>query len=238
MSLRFLPFFLIAASAASAQDAPPLVTDRPDFTESAVVVPLQTIQIEAGLTVSDEGETSLSGPEALLRIGVARSVEVRLGLPSYVAVDDDSGVADPSIGLKVAFGEAAGWALAAIAEVSLPLGDERFGAASVNPLFLLIVGRDVGAFSVGAQAEIARDLDAGRTDAGATLVVGRGLGARAGTFLEGAVGSTPEGPAAVVVHHGYTVLLTPTVQADARVGAGITETAPDLFGGFGLSVRF
>lgn len=238
MPLRFPLLALFVAGVASAQETPPLATDRPDFTESAVVVPLQTIQLEAGLTLSDEGETSLSGPEALVRIGVARSLEVRLGLPSYVAVDDASGVDDPSIGVKVAFGEAAGWALAAIAEASLPLGDARFGSSSVNPLFLLIAGRDIGAFSVGTQAELGRDSDADRTDIGATLVVGRGLGARAGAFLEGAIGSTPEGPAAVVVHHGYTVLLAPTVQVDARVGAGVTRTAPDLFGGFGLSVRF
>ncbi len=233
MRLLLLVLVPLAASAQA-----PLVTDRPDFTESAVAVPSGSAQVEAGLTLSDDDVLVVSGPEALVRVGIASGAEGRLGLPDYVALDGDGGLADPSVGVKVELGRAAGWGLAAIAEVSLPLGEDGFGTESASPLVLLIAGRDVGAYSVGTQGEVAWGLDAERVDVGGTLVVGRGLGARSGTFVEGAVGTVVDGPLAVLLHHGYTLLLTPTLQLDGRVGAGLTDSAPDLFGGVGLSVRF
>ncbi len=50
---------------------PELVTDRPDFTESAVVVPLGSLQAEAGATLdrASDGVRTLAGPELLLRWG-------------------------------------------------------------------------------------------------------------------------------------------------------------------------
>ena len=72
----------------AAQEAE-MVGDRPDFTESALSVPAGRIQLEAGLTFSDfesEGEQIAFG-EALLRIGLAESFELRGGLGSWVDID-------------------------------------------------------------------------------------------------------------------------------------------------------
>ena len=48
-----------------------LVTDRPDFTESGIVVPVGSLQFEAGFTwESNAGDVrSFSGPELLVRWG-------------------------------------------------------------------------------------------------------------------------------------------------------------------------
>ena len=47
---------LLLALLARHQVAPPITTDRPDFTESSMVVPLGSVQVETGLTtVSDDG---------------------------------------------------------------------------------------------------------------------------------------------------------------------------------------
>jgi hypothetical protein len=78
---------LLAAAAlpASAQE-PELESDRPDFTESAVVVPGGSVQLEGGGTWlhGDGGRDLLSGPELLLRWGVSRSVELRLVAPDLL----------------------------------------------------------------------------------------------------------------------------------------------------------
>lgn len=250
---RFLAVLVaVTGSAVSAQPVPDLATDRPDFTESAVVVPLGSVQIEAGLTVTDRNApplhpdathglalTTLSGPEALVRWGFARGIEARIALPDYVVTGIERGgsgaFADPALGLKAELATLGGWDVATIAEVSLPLGDPELQTAA-NPFVLLIAGRDVAAFSVGTQAEVLWDRDLDRVDVGGTLVVGRGLGARVGAFLETTVGSSADGTAALV-HHGYTLLLSPTVQLDARIGLGLTEAVPDRFGGLGASVR-
>ena len=45
----------MAAQEVESDDIGPLVTDRPDFTESAVGVPIGRVQIEAGYTWTRKG---------------------------------------------------------------------------------------------------------------------------------------------------------------------------------------
>ena len=237
---RLLALSCLLTPAALAQ----IVTDRPDLTESTEAV--LGIQIETGLLVNVEGREpdgntfGIAGPQALLRVGVLPGVEARLGLPDYAVADVDlggtGGFTDPSIGAKVELGAVGPWAFAGIAEVSLPLGDNGFSGAA-SPLALLVAGRDLGALSLGTQAEVLWDRDTDRVEAGGTLVLGAGLSDSAGAFAEIAGGSTPDG-AAVVVQAGSTVLLSPDVQLDAFLGAGVTDPAPDVFGGVGFSARF
>src|SRR5687767_7085827 len=62
-----------------------IVTDRPDFTESPVAVPRGAVQVEMGNTYerADDVRANTLG-EMLVRVGVHRGLELRLGLPSYV----------------------------------------------------------------------------------------------------------------------------------------------------------
>lgn len=218
----------------------PLVTDRPDFTESAVVVPRGRTQIEMGLSATRAGaetDGEVSGPEALVRAGVVRGVEVRVGLPDYVGVGrDDGGFGDPSLGVKIEVGRLGAWDVATILETSVPLGERPFGDAPASPLGLLVLGRDLGALSLGTQGEVLWDRASDRVEAGATAVVGVPLTEAASAFFEVAAGSTPDG-ADARVHVGGTLLLSATVQLDARLGAGLTEAAPGVFGGVGVGVR-
>ena len=74
---------------AQAQDAiaPELeiVTDRPDITESSIVIPAGGVQVENGLTwTADHGQRTAEAPQSLLRVGVGGRTEVRLGIPDYV----------------------------------------------------------------------------------------------------------------------------------------------------------
>jgi hypothetical protein len=71
------------AVAGSAEE--PLVTDRPDFTESSSAVGSGVVQLESGLTYADfrGGFDITTFPEILARWGVHEKLELRFLLPTY-----------------------------------------------------------------------------------------------------------------------------------------------------------
>lgn len=63
---------------------PEIVTDRPDVTESSIVVPKGSLQFENGLTwTSDHGQSALDLSETLARFGISRLTELRFVVPNY-----------------------------------------------------------------------------------------------------------------------------------------------------------
>lgn len=232
--LRLLPLPVLGLLASSLF-AQPLITDRPDFTESGVVVPLGSVQLEAGATWTRTGDDEVSsGPEALVRWAPFQRVEFRFGLPDYSAGDVE-GWGDASLGTKIQVGPSGAWDVAAIVEASLPTGDDALSSGRIDPLLILIAGRDVGPVGIGMQGEVNWSEDG--LGQAATLVAGLGLNDWLGTFLEAAISVDPKADAALILHHGYTFLLTPTLQFDIHAGIGLTEAAPDGLIGAGLSVR-
>ena len=235
---RLLALLLVAAPA-TAQ----IVTDRPDRTESPSAV--AGLQVETGVLVEYEEDggaetVDVAGARALVRIGLVPGVEARVALPDYRVLDlggdEVTGFTDPSVGAKAELGALSGWDLAALAEVSLPVGDDAFSGAA-SPLVLLIAGRDLGGLSLGTQAETRWDRELDRVDVGGTFVVGIDLTDALGAFAEVAAETTPGDPA-VVVQFGTTLLVTPDLQLDAFLGAGASGPTPDVLGGVGVSGRF
>ena len=237
-----LPIALVCPVLAAGAQAQ-IVTDRPDLTESTAAV--ARLQVETGLLLEVEGSAdggrahAVSGPLALVRVPLAAGVEGRVGLPDYrverAAGQSAGAFGDPSVGAKVELGAVGPRALAAIAEVSLPLGDgEPSGRAS--PLGLLVAGRELGPVSLGTQAEVLWDRGAGRVEVGGTFVVGTGLSERVGAFAEVAAG-TAAGALSALAQTGLTLLLRDDLQFDAALGVGLTDPAPDAFGGLGVGVR-
>ena len=83
--LATLLLLLAMAPAATAQD---LVTDRPDFTESAVTITPGRVQVEAGASVAEaDGTEALAVGELLVRIGLTERWELRLAPGSYERVE-------------------------------------------------------------------------------------------------------------------------------------------------------
>jgi hypothetical protein len=225
-----------------------LVTDRPDFTESGIVVPIGSFQFEGGLTwESSAGDVrSFSGPEFLLRWGLTSRMEVRIGLPDYVGVwngQNQSGLADPSIGTKLQLGPIAdGWDLATVVTVSAPAGEAGFSSDGWDPSVFLSTGGGIGGtWSLGSQVfgELATNGGDRELFWGGTLVLATSIGSQGitGSFFELAATIPEEGTTAVSFHHGYTHLLTKTLQLDVHGGFGLTETAPDFFIGAGMVYR-
>ena len=75
----FVFLFILFSKVLFSQD---IITDRPDQTESAVVVGEKKIQIESGILNQQEtdGERRLSAPINLFRYGISKKVELRLNL--------------------------------------------------------------------------------------------------------------------------------------------------------------
>jgi hypothetical protein len=248
--MRLCSVALLTGLAAAPAVAQPIETDRPDFTEGTSAVAFRRLQVEAGTTLAREPGvgTVWSGPEVLVRVGLGSGFEARLALPDLVGTapftpEADRSLADALVGFKAELGRAAGLDAAVIVELHLDAsglyGSSPGPSSGPSPRALFVVGRDVSpTFSVGGQVEATYDRGAGRVLGGGTLVGGLGLGPRVGTFAEVAVSAVPDGPLAAVLHHGYTLALTEALQLDAHAGVGLTATAPDVFVGAGVGVRF
>lgn len=250
MRSKILALALVSLAAASAYGSvtPDLVTDRPDFTESGVVVPKGSVQVEAGFTWEDgaDGVRSFAGPEALVRWGLGDEFELRFGLPDYVSLSNgvsESGLGDASLGAKLQLGPAGDWDLAGIFTVSVPTGDDAFTSDDWDPQFILAAGRDLNErWSLGTQVSLESASAGGEreTVGGATAVLGMGLDeeGRTGAFLELAAILPESGTAPLALHTGLTRLLQDTLQIDVHGGLGLSDTAPDVFVGAGVSFRY
>jgi hypothetical protein len=227
-------------------ESPELATDRPDFTETAIVVPRGSLQIESGVTwVRGRSSRILAGPEMLFRWGVARRTELRLEVPDYVhatGADRADGFSDALVGFKQQLGPTpSGFEVALIPAVTLPIGARRLTSGAPDPVIAFPWSRDLAeAWSLAGQFTFAwlTEEDDRNFTALATLSLGRELGERWGAFLEYA-GETPDrGEAIHLIHHGYTYALSRVSQADLHFGFGLNSAAPRFFIGGGYAVRY
>lgn len=244
---------LLVGAPLAAQEPPdpgPLVTDRPDFTESASTVSPGLLQLEAGYTFSRSGsDRQHDVGETLLRIGVRERIELRLGVPTFTVLNGDpedvDGFGDASLGLKVALsgGDDGGAPeTALLVATSVPTGEDGLGASGLRPGATLALGwslpKELGlGVNLGYERFESEGRDLGR--AKGSVALGVPLSPTVGAFLEGFLlvpeGSRPERPFADT---GFTVLLSPDLQLDVRAGVGLDRPRPSWFVGTGLSVRW
>ena len=238
---------LAGAGGASAQ-APELVTDRPDQTESATVVPRGRLQVETGyLFTREDGAGGHAAPGTLLRIGLGGRTELRLGHAGIEGGEGRRGAGDSEIGAKInLIPRADGWRpeLALLGGLSLPTGDHGFSSDGADPSFRVAFAHELRPrLSLGYNAGAAWESSPDRPDRDAfivyTLVLGVSLTDRLGTFLEifGERQVTGTAATRTSVDGGLTFLLTEVLQLDFAVGRGLVGPADDLFVGTGLSLR-
>ena len=229
----------------------PLVTDRPDATESAVSVEAGRFQLEAGIGYDEEGDTEVfTAGQILLRIGLGAGVELRLAPGSFVdesgpGDDPGSGIDDASLGVKVELGRNRKVETALLLATSLPTGNDELGEEELQPEILFSAGWEAGGgVGIGLNLGYRNALEDGERfdEALASLAVGLGLSERVGWYGE-LFGTTREGPgdgAAVFFDTGFTWLLSPDLQLDALAGYRVDGGGPDpsWFVGMGVSRRW
>jgi hypothetical protein len=259
LSLKKLAAGLLLATAASstspslsAQDDP-LISDRPDFTESTQTIRPGGWQLELGITGSrlpPRGDVprqdATEAGELLLRIGLAERLELRLAPGSWR--DEDQGGADGrtdgSIGVKVALFDGVAGLLPAtslLLTAGLPRGDGELRAAEIEPELKLLLAYDLTPrLSLASNLGVALpSVDGDRPAQGiASVSLGVGLGERVGTFLE-VYGffAGPEDDTAFV-DGGFTVALGRDQQLDVRLGRELRGERPETFAGVGYAVRW
>lgn len=228
------------------QEPPPLISDRPDFTESSNAVPRGLLQIESGFTFTNDssGFRLFNAPETLLRWGAGHRSEWRLGLPDVLAqrrVGRRTGFGDAYLGFKRELGHVKGFEAAFVPGVSLPTGSAGIGTGGLDPEMLLTWAAPLGGpWSISGQFGAAwfRNETKRSFNWAPTVSVGRSLGGRWTSFVEYA-GSFTGGDSEVhLLHHGYLYSLTPNSQLDVHGGFGLSRDAPDFFIGAGIVVRF
>ena len=237
----------------------PLVTDRPDVTESSSTVKPGSWQLETGITFSREEDF---GPDVdvlqlfstLARVGLTERLELRVGIDGWFDADagpagGDDGLGDTNVGIKWYLGEEKGQRpeMALIAGTTLPTGQDSFSSGKPDPFvigaFSHTLSDDVSlGYNLGLAAESVELPFGGEeteTVALGSLAVGIGLNDRWSAFTEvfGTTTLSDGDGDPIGFDTGLTYLWNDDVQLDVFVGLGINDDAADGFLGFGLSFR-
>jgi hypothetical protein len=230
-----------------------LITDRPDKTESASVVPQETLQIETGFEYTSDNVTdgveinSLSIASTLFRYGLFKNFELRLGggyLSQKIELNSsgstEKGVADLMLGAKYEFINDHNSIpdIALMIHFFLPAGAEAFKPTKTEPQVILSLAKGID-----------ESLDLGINLGGQysneeenlfyfyTLAAGFGITEKLGSFIEIyselLSGSLP----LMFAGAGFTYLLLPNLQLDISGGNGLFNNSKVWYFGAGISIR-
>ena len=239
-----------SAIAAKADSCPgigdEIATDRPDVTNSSVVVPAGSLQIENGINVSArDSDRFLDGTNTRLRAGIANCLEFLVDMPTYSASvhgSKNSGLSDVTPALKWQISPVPGKVdLSAVFGVALPTGSVRIAGPGAQPYLQFPWSWELprGWGLSGMFTEFFRPSDpASKLITEATFVVEKRVTERASLFVE-YVGDYPHnGSSAQLLNWGGLYHLTPNQQVDFHVALGLNHNAPSYIVGVGYSIRF
>lgn len=249
MRLLLISLGLICVTVSNSQEKTPLVTDRPDMTESTVAVEPGMVQVESGYHYeSDEvsGIKSISRNfnSTLLRFGLTDAMEFRFGFgySSFsIPGNTESGFEPLSFGFKYELFEQSGLLPEmAVLNTLVPdfTGSSVFQPEAWQGDILGAMDWDLGDLGLGANIGVAFDGSAPGAAFPYSMALGVPVTTSIGGFAE-VFGLLAEdsGP----MHNGnvgLTWLLNSDFQLDAYTGFGLNERAVDWSAGFGLSYRF
>ena len=247
---------LCAGREAAAQSSGPIVTGRPSFTETPLVVAPKTVQFETGVLWGTEAAAGLtakelSAPNLLLRLGVSDRLELRVGTQGVVR--DRSGrpnaewrtsASNTDLGVKYQMAHQAGFGLdlAVLALVSMPTGGGT-SSGNADPTVQLAWGRTLGGASVTGNfnwsAATTPDDERDRVLDG-SVSVSHALWGSWRAFEEAVVTTVDDSgaPSAWTGNAGITRLVGDNLQLDVHLGRGLNDAAQDWALGAGVSYRF
>jgi hypothetical protein len=243
-------FTLLGAVGARADGCPTakdeIATDRPDVTNSSLVVPDGSFQSENGVNFSarDSGRT-VDGTNTRWRLGVAPCLELLLDLPTYFANirgPGSSGFSDITPAIKWQISPVPGKIdLSLVAGVALPTGAIDIAGPGAQPYLQMPWSWELhdGWGVSGMLTEFFRPADmATRRITETTFSIEKKVTDKTSLFVE-YVGDYPEnaGPS-VLLNSGGLYRLSPTQQVDFRIAFGLNHNAPSYIVGVGYSFRF
>ncbi len=243
------PMFL----AAQEDERPDLITDRPDLTESAAIVPKKTLQIETGFVFEGDKsggvqEDNFSLFTTLLRYGVNEYFELRMGTSlnmNTIKSGGEStsifGVSSVDVGMKIKMADGDGLKpqVALLANVIIPEpGKEEYSAEYLTPSMALAFSQDLSdRFSLGYNLGAVWNGVTAKPAAKYSVALAIGLAEKLGSFVE-IYGYFPQDEQGInIFDFGLTYLIRPNLQVDASAGFGLSEVSPDYFVNAGISWR-
>lgn len=233
-----------AAAAQCTQPDSPIETDRPDVTNSAIVVPVGSLQNENGVDTSrDHGADILSGTNSRWRFGIAPCLEVLVDLPNYVMTyygAGPSGFGDVTPAVKWEINPLPGKLdLSLAAGAALPTGANGIAGPGVQPYLQLpwsialgdgwaLNGMETNFFAPASDVKFTYQ---------STLVIEKEFGERSFLFVE-YVGNFPTiGRNSQLINSGGGYRIDDHHQIDFHVGVGLDRNAPNYIFGLGYSFR-
>jgi hypothetical protein len=227
------------------QSTEEIATDRPDVTNSSIVVPVGSLQNENGVnTAAQSGRLGIDGSNSRWRLGVAPCLELLVDLPAYFVNAHGlalSGFGDVSPAVKWQISPEPGKIdLSITAGVALPTGNAAIAGRGAQPYVQMPWSAELhdGWGISGMLTEFFRpdDLSA-RSITETTFVVEKKLTERFSAFTE-YVGDYPQGGLPVQMwNSGGMYHLTKTQQLDFHVAIGLNHNAPTYTVGLGYSFR-
>jgi hypothetical protein len=248
-ALLLLPSLFVASAAQAAegctQPSAPIATDRPDVTNSSVVVPVGSLQNENGINVSRrDGGDIFDGTNSRLRLGIAPCLEVLLDLPNYVGTfrgEGPSGFGDVAPALKWQISRVPGkFDLSMTMGAALPTGARAIAGPGVQPYlqfpWSMEIGKGWGISGMVTNFFTPADPVVKYANQ-STFVIEREFGERSFLFVE-YVGNFPvNGATSHLINSGGGYRITDTQQIDFHVAFGLNRAAPTYIFGIGYSFR-
>ena len=234
-----------AAAEGCTQPSAPIATDRPDVTNSSVVVPVGSLQNENGINVSRRaGADIFDGTNSRWRLGIAPCFEVLIDLPTYVGTFRGAGVSgfgDVAPAFKWQISPAPGkFDLSVTAGTGLPIGARAIAGPGVQPYLQFPWSVELGAgWGIsGMVTNFFMPADPVNKYANqSTFVIEREFGERSFLFVE-YVGDFPlNGGTGQLINSGGGYRITDTQQIDFQIGFGVNRSAPAYTFGVGYSFR-
>lgn len=244
MSALFILLFSATFNILFAQE---LITDRPDYTESAITVPARSVQIETGFEYVNQNNTiSTSFPNSLFRIGLYSSVELRIGFTGWtwakLSDERDLYFNDLIVESKIQLTDKkAEIPLAIILAGTIPVGDDAVSSGGSDYGIKLAGSYDFSENAgIGINAGVYSLFDgAGRQlMAVASMSYGISLDENFAAYFETFAEMPQNESWSPVFDSGITFSLTQLSQLDLYAGFGLNRIAPDFLIGTGYSVRF
>lgn len=240
--------FNILIIIASNSFSQPLVTDRPDQTESAITIPKYSLQLETGFAYESLRENDISIDNyslasTLIRYGLVEYLELRFG-GSYLItteVNTNYGLGNFLAGLKINFinEEGNSFAFGLLAQVLLPFGEASFNPPNVDPQLIAAISKSVSdRISIAANLGVFHSSLIEEVIYLYTGVVGLTFTNSLSMFLEIYGKITPSYTPIINFDGGFTYLLTNDFQLDLSTGKGISGVDSIWFLSSGISFRF
>ena len=224
-----------------------IVTDRPDVTESSLVIPKGSVQFENGITwTKNHGDQVLDLSETLIRVGLLNRTEIRLVVPNYIAnltrSSAPAGFSDIAIGMKQQLGPLPGhFDLSVIVAVSLPTGAARVSSHGFDPFVKFPWSRDLrNGRSIGGMQSLFWNTQGAKRNLTweATFNLEKEITNRCSVFVEYAGDFPRLSGSQQIAHLGAAYRITRTQQLDSHVGFGLSPNSLGRFFAIGYSIRF